>query len=54
MTNSILEECHRTFVACYHVFYPTAYLKWVCLCELLSEIDRVCVLIEFTSKKFSN
>ncbi|KAG9437358.1 E3 ubiquitin-protein ligase MYCBP2 isoform X10 [Apis mellifera carnica] len=40
MTNSILEECHRTFVACYHVFYPTAYLKWVCLCELLSEIDR--------------
>ncbi|CAK9797457.1 E3 ubiquitin-protein ligase MYCBP2 [Anthophora quadrimaculata] len=40
MTNSILDECHRTFVACYHAFYPTAYLKWSCLCELLSEIDR--------------
>ncbi|XP_076385847.1 MYC binding protein highwire isoform X12 [Megachile rotundata] len=40
LTNSILDECHRTFVACYHAFYPTAYLKWTCLCELLSEIDR--------------
>ncbi|XP_076623337.1 MYC binding protein highwire isoform X2 [Colletes latitarsis] len=40
MPNSILDECHRTFVACYHAFYPTAYLKWTCLCELLSEIDR--------------
>ncbi|XP_017880442.1 E3 ubiquitin-protein ligase MYCBP2-like [Ceratina calcarata] len=40
MTNSILDECHKTFVACYHAFYPTAYLKWTCLCELLSEIDR--------------
>ncbi|KAK9309341.1 hypothetical protein QLX08_000965 [Tetragonisca angustula] len=40
MTNSILDECHITFVSCYHAFYPTAYLKWTCLCELLSEIDR--------------
>ncbi|XP_076287336.1 MYC binding protein highwire isoform X6 [Lasioglossum baleicum] len=40
VTNSILDECHRTFVACYHAFYPTAYLKWTCLYELLSEIDR--------------
>lgn len=40
MTNSILEECHKTFVACYHAFYPTAYLKWTSLCELLSEIDK--------------
>ncbi|KAK1123903.1 hypothetical protein K0M31_006933 [Melipona bicolor] len=39
-TTTILEECHRAFVACYHAFYPTAYLKWTCLCELLSEIDR--------------
>lgn len=40
MTNNILDECHKTFVACYHAFYPTAYLKWTCLCELLSEIDK--------------
>ncbi|XP_076245488.1 MYC binding protein highwire [Calliopsis andreniformis] len=40
LTNSILDECHRTFVACYHAFYPTAYLKWSSLCELLSEMDR--------------
>ena len=41
MTNTILDECHKTFVACYHAFYPTAYLKWTSLCELLSEIDKV-------------
>ncbi|XP_035719406.1 E3 ubiquitin-protein ligase MYCBP2-like isoform X2 [Vespa mandarinia] len=40
MSNSILEECHKTFVSCYHAFYPTAYLKWTSLCELLSEIDK--------------
>lgn len=40
MTNSILDECHKTFVACYHAFYPTAYLKWTSLCELLSQIDK--------------
>ncbi|XP_034942184.1 E3 ubiquitin-protein ligase MYCBP2-like [Chelonus insularis] len=40
MIELILEECHKTFVACYHAFYPTAYLKWTSLCELLSEIDK--------------
>lgn len=41
MMNGILEECHQTFVACFHAFYPTAYLKWNCLCDLLSDIDKV-------------
>lgn len=41
MMNSILEECHKTFVACFHAFYPTAYLKWSCLCDLLQEIEKV-------------
>lgn len=41
LMNSLLEECHNTFVACFHAFYPTAYLKWNCLCDLLSEIDKV-------------
>ncbi|XP_043461333.1 E3 ubiquitin-protein ligase MYCBP2 isoform X1 [Leptopilina heterotoma] len=40
MANTVLEECHKTFVACYHAFYPTAYLKWTSLCELLSKIDK--------------
>ncbi|KAJ8666974.1 hypothetical protein QAD02_008636, partial [Eretmocerus hayati] len=40
MTNAILDECYKTFIACYHAFYPTAYLKWTSLCELLSEIDK--------------
>ncbi|XP_043286736.1 E3 ubiquitin-protein ligase MYCBP2 isoform X2 [Venturia canescens] len=40
MISIILDECHKTFVACYHAFYPTAYLKWTSLCELLSEIDK--------------
>lgn len=37
---AILDECYKTFVACYHAFYPTAYLKWTSLCELLAEIDK--------------
>ncbi|XP_012285925.1 E3 ubiquitin-protein ligase MYCBP2 [Orussus abietinus] len=40
MTGTILDECHKTFVSCYHAFYPTAYLKWTLLCELLSEINK--------------
>lgn len=41
MTGTILDECHKTFVSCYHAFYPTAYLKWTSLCDLLAEIDKV-------------
>lgn len=40
MMNGILEECHNTFVACFHAFYPTAHLKWNCLCDLLSETNK--------------
>ncbi|KAK9703659.1 PHR domain [Popillia japonica] len=39
MLNGILDECHNTFVACFHAFYPTTYLKWTCLCDLLTDID---------------
>lgn len=41
MINSILDECHNTFVQCFHAFYPTPYLKWICLCDLLGEINKV-------------
>ncbi|XP_054723026.1 E3 ubiquitin-protein ligase MYCBP2-like [Uloborus diversus] len=36
---SILEECHVTFLACYHAFYPSSQLKWRGLCDLLLTID---------------
>ncbi|XP_013400127.1 E3 ubiquitin-protein ligase MYCBP2 [Lingula anatina] len=36
MIKLLLEECHMTFTACFHAFYPTANLKWLCLCELLN------------------
>lgn len=39
--NEIYDECHQTFVACFETFYPTAALKWNCLCDLLADIDKV-------------
>ncbi|GFT99092.1 hypothetical protein NPIL_245402 [Nephila pilipes] len=36
---AILEECHETFLACYHAFYPSSQLKWRGLCDLLLTID---------------
>ena len=41
LADKILGECHRTFTMCFHAFYPTAHLKWLCLCELLNWIDPV-------------
>jgi E3 ubiquitin-protein ligase MYCBP2 len=43
MTTRILEECHETFVSCFHAFYPTAFLKWISLCDLLALVDKVSV-----------
>lgn len=40
LTDAVLEECHRTFVLVYHALYPTPYLKWTCLCQLLSKPDK--------------
>lgn len=51
LMNNILEECHNTFVACFHAFYPTTYLKWACLCDLLQEIDKVTIYVLHTSQK---
>jgi len=41
MVMPILEECHEAFVTCFHAFYPTAFLKWTCLCDLLAAADKV-------------
>lgn len=40
MFASILEVCNDTFVSCFNAFYPTSYLKWDCLCDLLSQMDK--------------
>lgn len=37
---NIMEECNNTFVSCFNAFYPTSYLKWDCLCDLLSQMDK--------------
>ena len=39
--DNILEQCHSTFTACFHAFYPTGQLKWTCLCDLLDIIQPV-------------
>ncbi|KAG5884565.1 hypothetical protein JTB14_006591 [Gonioctena quinquepunctata] len=40
LMNNVLDECHHTFVLCFHAFYPTAYLKWTSLCDLLAECNK--------------
>ncbi|XP_056648043.1 E3 ubiquitin-protein ligase MYCBP2 isoform X1 [Diorhabda sublineata] len=40
LMNQVLDESHNTFVSCFHAFYPTAHLKWTCLCDLLSECNK--------------
>jgi len=39
--NQILNECHMTFVSCYHAFYPTPHLKLYSLWELLMDKKNV-------------
>jgi E3 ubiquitin-protein ligase MYCBP2 len=39
MADLLLNDAHKTFVACFHAFYPTGPLKWVCLCSLLNSLD---------------
>lgn len=36
----IFDECHTTFLACFNVFYPTATMKWNCLCDLLAQDEK--------------
>lgn len=42
LTDAVLEECHKTFVLIFHALYPTPFLKWTCLCDLLARVDKVC------------
>lgn len=40
LIHNIMDECNNTFVSCFNAFYPTSYLKWDCLCDLLSQMDK--------------
>ena len=40
MVGVLLADAHRAFVACFHAFYPTGYLKWACLCNLLATMKN--------------
>jgi len=39
MADSLLQDAHVTYVSCFHAFYPTGPLKWVCLCNLLNSLE---------------
>ena len=39
LASALLVDAHRTFVSCFHAFYPTGYLKWACLCNLLASME---------------
>ncbi|XP_062904556.1 E3 ubiquitin-protein ligase MYCBP2 isoform X16 [Mobula hypostoma] len=40
LLETVLQECHNTFTACFHSFYPTPGLQWACLCDLLNCLDQ--------------
>ena len=39
MADLIWEDTHRAFVSCFHAFYPSGYLKWACVCSMLSAVE---------------
>ena len=39
MADMIWLDAHDTFVACFHAFYPTGYLKWACVCNLMATME---------------
>ena len=41
MVRVVLSDAHRAYVGCFHAFYPTGYLKWACLCNLVSQSQDI-------------
>ena len=37
----VVEACCTAFRACFHAFYPTTSLKWLCLCQHIQMLDPV-------------
>lgn len=50
LEEEVLNECHITFRACFHAFYPTGNLKWLCLCDLLGMLDPVSTIYDLKCK----
>lgn len=50
MLEQVVKESHDTFVACFHVFFPTSALKWTILCKLLDQVQKVREYICFALK----
>lgn len=48
LLEAVLQECHNTFTACFHSFYPTPALQWACLCDLLNCLDQVIFFRSFS------
>lgn len=40
MADIICLDAHDTFVACFHAFYPTGYLKWACVCNIMATMEH--------------
>jgi len=45
MLEQVIKETHKTFVDCFHIFYPTPQLKWTILCDLLDRVQKVTQLL---------
>ncbi|RWS30275.1 E3 ubiquitin-protein ligase MYCBP2-like isoform X6, partial [Leptotrombidium deliense] len=39
LLDHVINECHQSFMACYHAFYPSPPLRWRGLCDLLLTVD---------------
>lgn len=52
LLEAVLQECHNTFTACFHSFYPTPALQWACLCDLLNCLDQVIILVNSFKQYF--
>lgn len=42
IAEQLVKDAHKTFVSCFHAFYPTGPLKWVSLCSLLNQQASFC------------
>ena len=47
MSQTIVDECHKTFVSAFHAFCSSRHLKWNCLCDLLNILEPVGVVIQY-------
>lgn len=39
MAHFFINECHQTYLICCHLLYPTSYLRWNLICDILDEAN---------------